>query len=48
MSRLNAPGGALIVKPQNNVYTAMALIGFLASLGALIYALVRFKELGLF
>jgi hypothetical protein len=46
MSRLNAPG-TLVVKPQNNVYTALALISFLATAGAAVYLFIRLRELGL-
>ena len=46
MSRLNAPG-TLVVKPQNNVYTGLACLSFLATVAALVYVVVRAKSLGL-
>jgi hypothetical protein len=46
MSRLNTPG-TVVVAPTNNVYTALAAISFLATLGALIYVFLRVKELGM-
>jgi hypothetical protein len=47
MSRLNQPG-MLVVKPQNNVYTGLAFISMLVTAGALVYVVIRLKELGLF
>ena len=47
MSRLNQPG-MLVVKPQNNVYTGLALISMLATLGAVVYVVIRMKDLGMF
>jgi hypothetical protein len=38
MSRLNSPN-VIVVKPTNNVYTALAFISMLATLGALGYML---------
>ena len=46
MSRLNQPG-MLVVKPQNNIYTGLAFIAMLASLGALVYVVIRMKDLGI-
>jgi hypothetical protein len=40
MSRLNSPG-TIVVKPTNNIYTALALISMLATLGALVFTLYR-------
>ena len=40
MSRLNSPG-TVVVKPTNNVYTAMACISMLAILGALAFTVYR-------
>ena len=45
MSRLNSPG-TVTVAATNNVYTAMAAISFLATLGALIFAVLKFREIG--
>ncbi len=44
MSRVNPPG-RVSVRPQPNVYSALALIGFLVTLGALIYVLVAYKQM---
>jgi hypothetical protein len=41
MSRLNSPG-TVVVKPTNNVYTALAFISMLATLGALVFTLYRY------
>ena len=40
MSRLNSPG-TIVVKPTNNVYTALAFISMIATLGALIFTAYR-------
>jgi len=40
--------GTVVVPPSANVYTAMAAISFLATLGALIYVFMRVQELGIF
>jgi len=40
MSRLNSPG-TVVVKPTNNVYTALAFISMIATLGALAFTLYR-------
>jgi hypothetical protein len=40
MSRLNSPG-TVIVRPTNNIYTALACISMLATLGALVYTMMR-------
>jgi len=40
--------GTVVVAPSPNVYTAMAAISFLATLGALIYVFMRVQELGIF
>jgi hypothetical protein len=40
MSRLNSPG-TVFVKPTNNIYTALAFISMIATLGALVFTLVR-------
>ena len=45
MSRMNSPG-TVVVAPTNNVYTALAAISCLATLGALIYAVIKLHELG--
>ena len=46
MSRLKQPG-MLVVKPQNNIYTGLATLSLLSTIGALVYVIMRFKELGL-
>lgn len=38
MSRLNSPG-IIVVKPTNNVYTALAFISMIATLGAMVFSL---------
>jgi hypothetical protein len=47
MSRLNSPT-TVRVPPTNNVYTAMAFVSMLATLGALIYVCCRMSQLNLF
>ncbi len=44
MSRVNSPA-RITVRPQPNVYTALAVIGFLATLGSLIYMLAEYKTM---
>ncbi len=44
MSRGNPPGG-IRINPQPNVYTVLALIGALATLGALIFVLIQYQAL---
>jgi hypothetical protein len=44
MSRFDA-GSRLTVKPSANVYTALALIGFLAIAAAVVYALLELMPL---
>lgn len=44
MSRVNPPG-RVSVRPQPNVYTALALIGLLATLVALIYVLINYRSM---
>jgi len=46
MSRLNTPG-ILTIKPQNNVYTGLACLSFLATASALVYVILQAKNLGL-
>ena len=46
MSRLSSPspmGG----RAQNNIYTALAFISFVASFAVLVYVVLRFYELGI-
>ena len=45
MSRLNAPGG-YSSRPINNVYTGMAFVSMVVTLGALIYVVMRMMALG--
>jgi hypothetical protein len=40
MSRLNSPG-TVVVRPTNNVYTALAAVAALSTLGALVYTMYR-------
>lgn len=47
MSRLGTPG-AIYVRPTNNIYTGLAFIASLATLGALVYVALRFHDLGVF
>ncbi|HTV47454.1 MAG TPA: hypothetical protein VMG59_03315 [Phycisphaerae bacterium] len=42
MSRASA---RIHVKPQPNIYTALAAVGTLATLAALIYAVMQYKAL---
>jgi hypothetical protein len=44
MTRFDAPS-RITVKPQNNVYTALALISALATLTALVVAFLRYRDL---
>jgi hypothetical protein len=46
MSPVNAPG-PMVVRASNNVYTALAFISFAATLGALVFVILRFRELGI-
>ena len=50
MSRMNTNmnPGTVVVAPSANVYTALAAISFLATLGAMIYMFMRLSELGVF
>ena len=45
MSRVT-PGSPIIVRAQNNIYTALAGIALLATLGAVIAVFVKGNELG--
>jgi hypothetical protein len=45
MSRANA-GAPIVVRAQNNIYTALAGIGLLAVIGALIAIFVKGQQLG--
>ena len=45
MSRLNAPG--ISSRPINNIYTAIALVGMLCTLGAVVYVVLRMMDLKL-
>ncbi len=47
MSRLNAPGVSSS-RPTVNVYTGLAFVSMAATLGALIYLIMKFMELGIF
>ncbi len=44
MSRLNTPGMSS-ARPMNNVYTGLALIAALVTLGALIFVFMKFNPL---
>ena len=44
MSRMDTPA-RITIKPQANVYTALAIIGALTTLGALIYLAYQYKML---
>ncbi len=44
MSRVNPPT-RITIRPQPNVYTALAIIAFLATLGSLIYIAVEYKTM---
>ncbi len=44
MSRLDAPA-RVTVKPGINVYTGLAVLSALSTLGALVYAILRYREL---
>lgn len=46
MSRV-APGTPVIVRAQNNIYTALTGIAVLASLGAVIAVFVKCQQMGL-
>jgi hypothetical protein len=43
MSRLNNPG-AIYVRPTTNVYTGLAFISMIATLGAVIFVLLRVMD----
>ena len=45
MSRVTA-GTPIVVRPQNNIYTALAGIALLAVLGAIIAVFVKGNQLG--
>lgn len=45
MSRVTA-GGPIVVRAQNNIYTALAGIAVLATLGAVIAVFVKGTQLG--
>ena len=45
MSRVNV-GGPIVVRAQNNIYTALAGIALLATLGAVIAIFVKGQALG--
>ena len=47
MSRLNSPGIASS-RPTANVYTGLAFISMVATLGAAIYLVVKFMGMGIF
>ncbi|MGC8624033.1 MAG: hypothetical protein ACP5VQ_02050 [Phycisphaerae bacterium] len=44
MSRVNPPA-RITVRPQPNVYTALAIIAFLATLSSLIYMAIEYKTM---
>ncbi len=44
MSRVNPPA-RITVRPQPNVYTALAIIGFLATLGSYIHIAIEYKTM---
>ncbi len=44
MSRVSPPG-RVSVRPQPNVYTALALIGTLTTLAALIFVLIKYRSM---
>lgn len=44
MSRVNPPA-RITVRPQPNVYTTLAIIGFFATLGSLIYIAIEYKTM---
>ena len=44
MSRVNPPA-RITVRPQPNVYSALAIIAFLATLGSLIYMAIEYKTM---
>jgi hypothetical protein len=45
MSRVN-PGAPIVVRAQNNIYTALAGIALLATLGAVVAIFVKGQQLG--
>jgi len=47
MSRMNSPG-VMSTRPTNNVYTGLAFISMATTLAALVYVLIRFKDIGVF
>jgi hypothetical protein len=47
MSRLNAPGPASS-RPTVNVYTGLAFISMAATLGTLIFLVMKFMDMGIF
>ena len=47
MSRMNAPGMGSN-RPTVNVYTGLAFISMAATLGAMVYMIMKFMGLGLF
>ncbi|HEY4328288.1 MAG TPA: hypothetical protein VGN88_01030 [Phycisphaerae bacterium] len=47
MSRMNIPG-PMSARPTVNVYTGLAFISMAATLGALIYVVIRFMSMGIF
>jgi hypothetical protein len=44
MSRVTTPA-RITVRPQPNIYTSLAIIGFLATLASLIYIAVEYKAM---
>ena len=47
MSRMNAPGIGSS-RPSVNVYTGLAFISMAATLGAMIYLIIKFMSMGVF
>ena len=47
MSRMNAPGMSSS-RPSVNVYTGLAFISMAATLGAMVYLIVKFMGMGIF
>lgn len=47
MSRLPSSPNTIVVKPTNNVYTALAAAGLLAVVVALVVLFIRANELGI-
>jgi hypothetical protein len=47
MSRLNSPG-VISSRATNNVYTGLAFISMATTFAALVYVVIRFKDIGVF